>query len=80
MTELGEQFLLALAEQGYGIVVTDEDVIVLSPDRSRTHFMPVEMFREPALEPILALAIASFVALEPFNWFLGEGGGEPGRN
>lgn len=82
MTELGEQFISALADQGYGVVVTDEDVIVLTSDRRGRHHIPVTIFHEPELEILLRLAIVAFAALDgEFIWpWPPTGGARPGMN
>lgn len=82
MTELGERFLLALADQGYGLVITVEDVIVLSSDRRTRHHIPVVLFDEPELELLLRVAIVAFAATDgQFHWSWPESGeGAPGRS
>jgi hypothetical protein len=81
MTELGERFLLALADQGYGLVITEEDVIILGSDRKTRHHIPVELFEEPELDLLLRVAIVAFGLTDPgFVWGGEAGGREPGRN
>lgn len=69
MSDLGDQFLLALADQGYGLVVTTEDVIILLSDQQSRFHLPRVVLDEEDLEPLLRLSIASFAAVdERFVW------------
>lgn len=44
MTDLGEQVLVALADQGFAVLVSDEEVRILSLDRRRLHVLPADPF------------------------------------
>lgn len=69
MSELGDQFLLTLADQGYGLAVTTEDVIILMSNRRDRWAVPKDLLEEPTLEPMLRLAIANFAAVDGrFVW------------
>ncbi|MHA6626930.1 hypothetical protein ACU61A_15955 [Pseudonocardia sichuanensis] len=82
MTELGERFLLALRDQGYGVIITDEDVVIVSEDRKRLHHVPRPLFEDdPLSDALLRLAILGFIAGEPeFVWTWPGQGGTAGRN
>lgn len=84
MTELGERFLAALADQGYGIVFDENDLIILSADMVRRHHVPVVILEEPELELLLKMAILGFSDWDGrfyLGWLTeGEGGHKPGRN
>ncbi len=64
MTELGDKFLLALADQGYGIVVTDEDLIILEASHRERHHVPVILLDNPQYEFLLVAAIEAFAQLD----------------
>jgi len=80
VTELGEQFILALADQGWGVIPTDEDVVVLSPDRRYRFHIPGVLFEDPGLELLLEVVIGGFILDFGFRWPYGDHGESPGMN
>lgn len=69
MSELGDRFLLALADQGYGLVATSEDMIILMSDHVSRFAVPQVILEDEPLEPLLRLAIASFAVTDGrFIW------------
>jgi hypothetical protein len=80
MTELGEKFLAALADQGYGFVFTDEDLVILGANHRSRHHVPVIILEQPVYEFLLVAAIRGFAELDGrFNTDRVFGGGA-GRN
>lgn len=64
MTELGDKFLLALADQGYGIVFTGEDLTILEASHRDRHHIPVILLDEPRYEFLLVAAIEAFAQFD----------------
>ena len=82
MTGLGERLIAALVDQGYAVVVTDEDVVVLLSDKRQRHHIPRVLLDDPALEVFLQVAIAAIEVKDPrFIWpWPPQGGPRPGLN
>jgi hypothetical protein len=60
VTDLGEQVLAALADQGFGLTITEEEVTILSLDRRRKHRVPTAMFQRNSryhLETLIMLVV-----------------------
>lgn len=68
MTDLGEQVLVALADQGYGLAITEEEVTILTPDRRRLHRIPTAWFERNARHHLesLILLVVGLEVLEGF--------------
>lgn len=57
MDDLGEAILVALADQGFGIVITEEDVRIWSRDRLRLYIFPEAPFNRNAYVYRLTLEV-----------------------
>jgi hypothetical protein len=78
VTELGEKFLAALVDQGYGFVFTDEDLRILGANHRSQHHVPVVILEQAVYEFLLVAAIRAFAELDGrFNTdpVFGEGRG-----
>jgi hypothetical protein len=68
VTDFGDQVLAALAEQGFGLTITEEEVTILSLDRRRIHRIPAAYFERNArvyLES-LTVVVVGLQVLEGF--------------
>lgn len=79
MTELGEQLVLALRTQGFGITFEDGDMVVVSSDKRHRHHVPMELLEDPRLTFVLAGVIGILEEDLGLRWDLDEHG-DPGLN
>lgn len=68
MTELAEQVVKALREQGFEVEITETEVHILTPDRRRKHILPAAFFQRNARRHTETLIIA-VIALEMLEGF-----------
>lgn len=69
MSELGDQFLLALADQGYGLVITTEDVRILMKSKRDIWSLPLDLVEQEWMVPILMDNIKNFIEADgEFRW------------
>lgn len=80
MTELGEQFILALIEQGFAISFTPDDMVVSAPQGLLVAYVPRVLLEDSQLDLLLAIVIERFVEDLGLRWQLDDGKGRPGLN
>ena len=71
MSELGERFIAALQEQGFGLVLASEDLVIVSPDGRTVHHLPRVVLEGDDLvsDALLRLAILGFTDVNrQFHW------------
>ncbi|GAA0897777.1 hypothetical protein [Pseudonocardia zijingensis] len=78
MTDFGEQVLVALADQGFGLTITEEEVTILTPDGRRKHRIPAAYFERNAREHLASLIVV-VIGLEVLEGFVPPESFDPDR-
>lgn len=70
MSEIGERVIVALMDQGFGVVFpTDDEVNILTPNGRRVHALPARYFYgdRPADVTALRIVVAGLELIEGFR-------------